>query len=509
MSKNRKAQKIKAEIIRGELPIRKSDEPTGIKESEDCYGEWIPYKAPLKGLKNLVTQSSILPQCIAAYAKNIAGFGLGVRYKEDVQDTKNLEEEFNRLQSIVELLSLDCDIKEVFEQLVEARETYGIAYLEVLRDSEGKVESVYCLNNIHTVEKSRESDETVMSDFYYRGEKIVRRKRFRKYRQRINAKTVYFKEFGDKRIMDKNTGEYVDTKTVKVEISDQANEILEFRLGSEPYGEVRWIGQILNIDGSRKAENLNKTYFENGRHTPLAILIKGGTLTDKSFNDLQVYMNDIKGEAGQHSFMLLEAEKNENSTGMTEEKTPEIEIKNLADILQHDELFQDYLENSRKKVQSAFRLPDLYLGYTTDFNRATAQTAMEVTEKQVFQTERQSLAWIINNKLLNEYGFMNVEVYFKEPDITNPDDLFKMLTVANNAGGLTPNKAKEILYSQIGETSDDFEEEWGNTPVIVSRNTISSLDTAIMKAQNADENTEIISVMKSVRSMLRKMNKGG
>ena len=42
MSKNRKAQKIKAEIIRGELPIRKSDEPTGIKESEDCYGEWIP-----------------------------------------------------------------------------------------------------------------------------------------------------------------------------------------------------------------------------------------------------------------------------------------------------------------------------------------------------------------------------------------------------------------------------------------------------------------------------------
>ena len=33
MSKNRKAQKIKAEIIRGELPIRKSDEPTGEPKS--------------------------------------------------------------------------------------------------------------------------------------------------------------------------------------------------------------------------------------------------------------------------------------------------------------------------------------------------------------------------------------------------------------------------------------------------------------------------------------------
>lgn len=509
MSRNKKTQKIKAEIIRAEQLIKKSDEPTGIKEAESSYSEWIPYEVSLAGLKNLVNHSSILPQCITAYAKNIAGFGLGVRYREDVQDTENLEEEFNRLKSIVELLSFDCDIKEIFEQIVEARETYGIAYLEVLRDGEGRVESVYCLNNIHTVEKSRESDETVMSDFYYKGEKKVRQKRFRKYRQRINAKTVYFKEFGDKRIMNRNTGEYVDTNSANTEIGNQANEILEFRLGSETYGEVRWMGQILNIDGSRKAENLNKTYFENGRHTPLAILIKGGTLTDKSFEELQTYMNDIKGEAGQHSFMLLEAEKNENSTGMTEEKPPEIEIKSLADILQHDELFQDYLENSRKKVQSAFRLPDLYLGYTTDFNRATAQTAMEITEKQVFQTERQSLAWIINNKLLNEYGFRNVEVYFKEPDITNPDDLFKMLTVANNAGGLTPNKAKEILYSQIGETSDDFKEEWGNTPVIVGRNTVSGLESAIMKAQNADENTEIISVMKSVRSLLKKMDKGG
>ena len=94
-------------------------------------------------------------------------------------------------------------------------------------------------------------------------------------------------------------------------------------------------------------------------------------------------------------------------------------------------------------MQSSFRLPDLYVGYTTNFNRATAQTAMEVTEKQVFQTERQSLAWIINNKLLNDYGFENVEVYFKEPDITNPDDLYKILNVCSNAGGLPPNKVRK------------------------------------------------------------------
>ena len=63
----------------------------------------------------------------------------------------------------------------------------------------------------------------------------------------------------------------------------------------------------------------------------------------------------------------------------------------------------------RRKVQSSFQLPDLYVGYTTDFNRATAQTAQEVTEEQVFQPERKSLAWAINNRLafLNSIAFLD------------------------------------------------------------------------------------------------------
>ena len=73
--------------------------------------------------------------------------------------------------------------------------------------------------------------------------------------------------------------------------------------------------------------------------------------------------------------MVLEVENAEQRTGIDDEKTPTIEVKDLASILQKDELFQEYLDNNRKRVQSAFLLPDLYVGYTTDFNRATAQTA--------------------------------------------------------------------------------------------------------------------------------------
>ena len=200
------------------------------------------------------------------------------------------------------------------------------------------------------------------------------------------------------------------------------------------------------------------------------ILVKGGTLTDQAFAKLKEYMESIEGESGQHSFLVLEADTVETTAAFTEQKQPEVEIKDLASILQKDELFQEYQENGRKKTQSAFLLPDLYVGYTTDFNRATAQTAMEVTEKQVFQPERNSLAWTVNQKLLSGYRFRYVEAQFDEPDITNPDDIQKMLNITERAGGLTPNTAKELTYEVLGKDGcEDYKGDWGDVPLAYAR----------------------------------------
>lgn len=304
---SKKKRKVRAEIIKTTAQIKKSDSPSHLEEKEDSgYSDWLEPDYTLKGLENMTRHSSILPQCISAYKSNIAGFGIGVRYKEDVTDTEELEDEFNRLSDIVELLALDCDTKEVFEKVIAARETYGTAYLEIIRNGMDEVVQIEFIENVPSVKKSRLFEESVEVEYVYKGKAIRRKKRYRKYKQTVGSKTVYFKEFGDKRIMDKETGGYVS----ELDSDKRANEILEFKLGSRPYGQVRWIGQALNVDGSCKAENLNNNYFENGRHTPMAVIIKGGTLTDESYDKLQTYMNDIKGEAGQHSFLLLEAEKN-------------------------------------------------------------------------------------------------------------------------------------------------------------------------------------------------------
>lgn len=515
-------------------PVMKAAAPTQLQDSEENVVDWIACPYDRRGLQALVDASTILPQCIAAFATNIAGFGIGVRYIDD-RTEPDAEAELARATEIIDTLSLEMDTKTVFEHVIEARETYGCAYLEVIRDSDAQVVGIDFIEYTPTILKGRREDRAIDIAVCVCGTFRNHRKRFCSYKQEIGGRTVYFKEFGDPRIMDNRSGEYVP-EGVPLDPKWQANEIIEFAIGPKPYGEIRWRGNITGIDGARLAEDLNHSYFINGRHTSLLIFIRGGMLDEESQRNLQKYMDGIRGVDGQHAFIVLCAEPNGSSQMEEAGQQPDIEIKDLANILQKDELFQEYIDNKRRQVQSAFRLPDLYVGYTTDFNRATAQTARQVTEEQAFKNERIALAWTINNKLLAGYGFRFVEAYFKEPDLTNPDDLYRLLTVCNNGGGLTPNKAREIVYEQLGEQAEPYDAEWGDVPLqITQANTgkqdgdagmpsaemagaldgfglrinaptiLPQLDMQIEKAAGAGAD-DIVPVMKAVRNVLAEIS---
>lgn len=485
-------------VFYSERPVEKSDKSEQLDSSvQVSASDWISHPVDMRGLKALVDNSTILPQCIRAYKSNIAGFGINVKYSEDYdKETPEMKAEWEKLTEIIALLNMDMQTKEVFENVVRDRETYGIAYCEVIRNMEGAPVELQFIVDTPSVDMTYPLEPYQDIRYFYKGKSISRKKKFRKFRQNVAGKTVYFKEFGDTRIMDKRNGKYLGEGDDPIVKDDEANEIIEFRLGSMPYGEVRWIGQVLTVDGNRRAEVLNNNYFRKGRHTPLMIMVQGGTLSDAAWDKLQSYINEIEGESGQHSFLVLETDTMDTAAAFQDQQKPTVEIKDLAGILQRDELFQEYQDNGRKKVQSAFLLPDLYVGYTSDFNRATSQTAMEVTEKQVFQPERESLAWVLNNRLLNEYNFRYVKLKFDEPDIKNPDDIQKILNITERAGGLTPNIAKEYTYQVIGKDGvEDYEGEWGNIPIaysrIFSQSQIKGMSADTLKTPSGAENAPV------------------
>lgn len=484
------------DIAPAEKPVVKSDRSEQLDEAVNLSADnWIPHRIDMYGLRTLVEHSTILPQCIRAYQNNIAGFGIEVTYSGDFDEDETKKKEWDTLERILDLLNFDEATKEIFENLTNETETFGIGYLEVLRNVDNEVVGLEPIDDTPSIDMTYPLEPYVEIEVSYKGENVSRLKKFKKYRQNIAGKTVYFKEFGDPRIMDKRNGEYIEDNE-KLDLSYQANEICEYKIGRGDYGTPRWLGACITIDGAYRAENLNNNYFRNGRHTPLMIIVRGGTLSDKSYAKLQEYMDGIKGENGQHAFLLLETENVDVMPDFEGQSQPNVEIKDLAGILQKDELFQEYQENARKKVQSAFLLPDLYVGYTSDFNRATSQTAMEVTEKQVFQPERERLAWVLNNKLLNGYGFKYVEAKFAEPDITNPDDISKLLNITERAGGLTMNEAKALTAEVLGKEAEDYPgtfdmNDIGNIPLAYltkmgnSNNEMSGVDGRLQSAMTA------------------------
>ena len=99
---------IRARIIKWQqAPVEKADTSQQVTEQEVyAAADWISPPSDLRGLRNLVKHSTILPQCIRAYKNNIAGFGIVIRYIEDVVETPEMAAEFSRAEGIFELLNI-------------------------------------------------------------------------------------------------------------------------------------------------------------------------------------------------------------------------------------------------------------------------------------------------------------------------------------------------------------------------------------------------------------------
>lgn len=499
-------QKVRARVI---TSVKKAETPTAKDGDAKQYAiaDVLEPKYAISHLLEMKEMSTILPQCVEAYKQNIVGFGYQLKYKNDEtkdKETAEMIDEWNRVESALKYMHMEKSLVEVLKDAIGDRETCGNAYIEVIRNGKREIvelEKIEDASSIRTTKKSEAVDVT-----YYRdGQTFERKKKFRRYVQIINgAKEVWFKEFGDPRIMDIRNGKFDD----KTPLEYQANEILHLKIGNGAYGVPRWISALMDMYGSRNASELNYRYFKQGRHLPAAILIKNGRLTEDSEAALVEYASSVEGQENAHKFLLLEAEalEAENSLGLEKEKASvDIEIKSLAEILQRDGLFVNYGEDNRKKVQSAFRLPDLYTGYSKDFNRATAETAMIITEQQVFIPERKALAFLINNLLLADYELKYVEVELKNPDISNPTDVATILGALNGIGAVAINDTRELLGNVLGKQLENFDDERANLPTALL-NQGTGLPGLFLKS--ADGQANLIGVLKDLRDLLEEQRSG-
>ena len=504
-------QQMRVRVVKVEAP---STTTRQIYEDEfkNLYNDEViepPYN--LKELKQIAEYSTILQQCVDAYRTNIVGFGLQPEYTFDVNakdiskdEIKRAENEWMRLEEFIKYLHFDEATETIFGYALEDREKTGNGFIEVLRDGLGRpagIEYIDCQNmRVCSYTVPEEVEFTITENGVPK--KIKRWKKFRRYVQMVNGKKVFFKEYGDPRVMNLTNGKFDESTPEHL----RATEVIHFKIGSGTYGIPRWIGHIVSLYGARKAEELNYMYFKQGRHTPAAIVVENGMLSEQSFNQLQEYMNSIEGVENAHKFLLLEAEgiPQENFVDGEEKVTSvKVQIKSLAEVLQQDALFLEYDEKTRSKLRSAFRLPPLYTGEAHEYNRATADTARKITEEQVFQPERNSLANKLNTLFLPALELQRVKITLKGPDFRDPVEIAKVLTPFINAGAVSPNDLRDLLGRVLGKTLEEWPEEFNLPFQMVLREQQTTFP--IMMQKSKEQQNDLILLLKDLRDALEEL----
>lgn len=447
-----------------------------------------PYNVEL--LFSMIEKSNMLRQCIDAYVTNTVGTGWEIDAAGRGREMNAGEQD--ELQSFIEYANTDESLTSVMKRVMRDRESVGFGFHEIIRDITGNIALLRYCPAAFTRLCGKDETEIKVTVRIMRGRRvseITEYRRFRRYVQIVNGRQTFFKEYGDPRRMDYETGAFegqdgFDPKRV-------ATEIYHWRLPSnESYGVPRWINQLPSIIGSREAEEVNMRYFEDNTVPPMMLLVGGGRLTKASYQELTKALNtSAVGKERQNRIMLLEAVGEGDS--FDKNGSPiDLKVERLADSRQSDGLFSKYDDSNMAKVRSSFRLPPITVGMSQDVNFATASTSAFVAESQVFAPARDEIDEVLNMKFVwGSAGLKltTVKLVSRTPSITSPEMVIKTMTALNVMGALTPRMAQEmankVLQSEITpypKKGQEGWEEWMDKPIVFA-----SIDAAA-DARNAD-----------------------
>ncbi len=351
-------------------------------------------------------------------------------------------------------------------------EVTGNAYWEVLRDARGRI-ARFVYVPAHTVRllpldaEPVEVEERVrVSPVSYDTVTVARR--LRRYVQLEGAACVFFRSFGDPRIVSRRSGKVVESEDALREQDGPAHELIHFAIHSprSPYGVPRWVGNLLSVLGSRSSEEVNYLYFESKSVPPLALLVSGGKLSEQSVPRIERFIEEnIKGKKNFHRILILEAEGAANASESAKAK---IEIVPLTQVQQKDGLFQAYDERNIDKVGSSFRVPRLLRGDSRDLNRSTAEAALRFAEDQVFAPERDEFDFMINRRILPDMGIRFWRFRSQTPVTRDPERTSDMVTQLVRVGVLTPEEgrmlASDIFNRELAKIGDD----WVKRPITLT-----------------------------------------
>lgn len=353
-----------------------------------------------------------LAKLVRTFARNTVGLGWFFEPKqvlgkdEQIPQDAAVEAEDAALTAFFESCNPDMSFTEVAERVAIDREATGNGYYEVTRTNGGDISGIYHIGA---------EDIRIIPD----GSRVGG---FVQVLGEVDK--VYFRRFGDTRIMDKTTGVFGGEE---VPYTLRATELIHRKVytpGSYWYGQPRWLPNSPGININQQAEAWNLNFVANNASWPIAVIIENAELGPESAKELKDMIEKKgKGPNGAGKVMVLQAQKKHPAHRGADSR---IKIEKLAMGTNDDGSFLKLLHKNEDALRESFGVAELFLGSANDLNRASASVSRQVTNEQEFAPQTAAEEFAIQNTIVkdivarNKKGAVPLNAFrFRKPKMTD------------------------------------------------------------------------------------------
>ncbi len=388
--------------------------------------------------------------------------------KRKVQDFFNRVNEKHSFQALRKSIRLD-------------REVTGNAFLEVLRNLRGEVERLYYLPSTRVRVTKLGDDEIPVKVKIPRSGNLVEIKVYRRFRRfgRVISPTEnklrWFKEFGDPRVLDADTGEFLKHRETNeyiiepYEYPNKATEVWWFRdnFAGNVYGIPRWVSVLVDAKARWIARWLNYDLLDQGAVPKGILLFQNGTISEGTRKHLEQTLQEWRDPRKYNQWVVLNVEPDtfgfDLSTGASKGGSKP-EFINLD--RNEDCMFANFLAHVEQTIRKVYRLPPIFTGASTDYTHATAYASLEVAETQVFEPIRSQFDEKITTELIqNEFGIYQWRLKTRSARISDKETFYKAAAMWAKAGGLSTNHLIQLGNEMLGTNVSEYEGDLYNEPV--------------------------------------------
>jgi len=474
---------------------------------DDPFVEWyraggaknpIQPKYDLDYLARLSESTSVLGPIIDAMATNVAGHGVRLAVRDEItpEERERLADEIARertqLRQRLDNIHAKHSLGKIREIMRRRLEKVGYSAFEIVADGDGApalLEPIrpqflrYCPVDPEMVDWSQPTYD--VDKLAWTERKLKRQFRLYSFAKAGSKAQCYLKEFGDPRVLDRETGEFYDAERVTLQsdgtyripgdarkVIRPANEVLLVELNNDTgvYPLPRYVGSIAEATLSWYANQHNIARLENPI-PPMIVAVSGGTFTPEAKENIAEMFEEAQDIANVGAPLILEATMSAEMAsaqmaGIGGTSTVKIEVHPLERVMSTDGLYREMDAANRKKLRACWKLSPVATGESDDFTRAAAQAGRSHDETDVYEPERQSEDLLLFDKaLLPRWGIRFHRVITNPSPALGDEDLPELLKEAREGGAITPEEERQIVARRIRVDLEPLEGDIFQVPV--------------------------------------------